>query len=274
MRRKKKAAREAYSSGEKAYAAGDYTTALSNFTTAHDLIPTIHAEYWMAMCESHGSDLGMAFDALAAVVASPDAEKLGEEKLSAANARLAELKKTPATVNVTSTPSGAEVSVDGAAQPGVTPTTLALTSGTHHLGVALAGHDAYETDLAVAARARSSISPWSSRRRAAAVAAAATPPPVQAPLAPALPSAPVEEHSRVPAYVTLGVGVVGAGVGTFFGISALSAKNDFNKNPTNSGAGKAERDDAHRRHGVRGGFDARYHRHRPADDRRLDGSVA
>jgi hypothetical protein len=69
----KKAAREAYGAGEKAYGAGDYAAALTEFKKAHDLIPTIHAEYWMAMAASYGSDVGAAYAALSAVVASPEA---------------------------------------------------------------------------------------------------------------------------------------------------------------------------------------------------------
>jgi len=45
----------------------------------------------------------------------------------------------------------------------------------------------------------------------------------------------------VPAYVTLGIAAVGAGVGTYFGLKALSAKSDFNDNPTADSADDAER---------------------------------
>ncbi len=243
---KKKEARDAYGAGEKAYAAGDYTTAYDDFKKAHDLIPTIHAEYWMAMSQSQGTDIPTAYDALAAVVASPDASKLGDEKLAAATARLAEVKKIPATVAVTSLPSGAELSVDGAAQPGTTPQTLSLTAGSHRLGVALAGYEAYATDLTLkpGQKLNQQVELKASAPPPAAAAAVAPPPPPAetAPAPPAAPPPAPEAHSKVPAYITLGVGVVGAGVGTIFGISALSAKSDFNKNPTNSGADKAERD--------------------------------
>lgn len=46
----------------------------------------------------------------------------------------------------------------------------------------------------------------------------------------------------LPAYITLGVAVVGAGVGTVFGIKALGDKSDYDKNPTSAGADRAERD--------------------------------
>ena len=44
------AARKAYGAGEKAYGAGNYTEALDNFKQANSLIPSPHAEYWIAMC--------------------------------------------------------------------------------------------------------------------------------------------------------------------------------------------------------------------------------
>ena len=45
----------------------------------------------------------------------------------------------------------------------------------------------------------------------------------------------------VPAYVTLGIAAAGAVVGTIFGMKALSAKSDFDDNPTTESADDAER---------------------------------
>jgi hypothetical protein len=241
---KKKEARDAYAAGEKAYNAGDYKSAFDSFKKAHDLIPTIHAEYWMALSQSHGDDVAAATDALAAVVGSADASKLGDEKLNAAKARLEELKKTPATVTVTSTPTGASVLLDDEPQPGMTPATLTVPAGSHRLGVALRGYDVYEADLNVKPGQKLDQTVELKASAPAPAAAAATKPkaaPTTTAAATPPPAAP-EEHSKVPAYITLGVGVVGAGVGTIFGIQALGAKSDFNKNPTTANADKAERD--------------------------------
>lgn len=250
----KKSAREEYSAGEKAYKAADYTTAYTHFKKAYELIPNIHAQYWMAMSQSYGSDPTGAYDALVAIFEAPDKAKLGDEKLDAANARLEELKKSPASLNVTSTPSGATVSIDGTAKPGETPATLSVTAGAHHISVMKPGYEVFETD--VTARpgqkldqtvelkpksADSVLGPAGAAAGAAAPAAAPKPEPAPAPAAPP-PPPPKEAHSKVPAYITLGVGVVGAGIGTVFGIQALSAKSDFDKNPTNDTADKAERD--------------------------------
>jgi hypothetical protein len=45
----------------------------------------------------------------------------------------------------------------------------------------------------------------------------------------------------VPAYVTLGIAAGGAVVGTIFGVKALSAKSDFDNNPTTEHADDTER---------------------------------
>ncbi|HEX4337592.1 MAG TPA: PEGA domain-containing protein [Polyangiaceae bacterium] len=237
----KKGARDAYAAGEKAYTSGDYTTAYDEFKKAHDLIPTIHAEYWMAMAASYGSDPGAAYQGLSDVVASPEASKLGDDKLASATARLDELKKTPAAVNVTSTPPGAEVSVDGAAQPGTTPVIVNVLSGTHRLALGLKGYDKYETDLTVTPGQKldQNVELTKSPEPVPVPVAA----PVPAPAKPPPPAPPPKQPKNVlPAYITLGVGAVGAIVGTVFGVEALSAKSDFNKNPTNSNADRAERD--------------------------------
>jgi hypothetical protein len=247
----KKAARDEYAAGEKAYKSGDYTGAFDRFKKAYDLIPNIHAKYWMAMAQSYGSDQTAAYDALVAVTEAPDKSKLGDEKLGAANGRLEELKKTPASLTITSTPAGATVSVDGSAKPGETPATLSITAGSHYITVMKPGFELYETDVTakpgqkmdqtVELKAKSGDpfgAPGAGASAGASAAIPAAPPPKET--APPQPP-PKEERSKLPAYITLGVGVVGAGLGTVFGVMALSAKSDFDQNPTSENADKAER---------------------------------
>jgi hypothetical protein len=244
----KKAAREAYSAGEKSFKSGDYSGAFDQFKKAYELIPNIHAKYWMAMAQSYGDDKTAAYDNLVAIFEAPDKSKLGDDKLDAANGRLEELKKTPASLTVTSTPAGATVSVDGAAKPGETPATLNITAGAHHITVMKPGYELYETDVTakpgqkmdqtVELKAKSADAALGPAGTGAGAATTAAPPPKDTAPPPAPPK---EERSKLPAYITLGVGVVGAGLGTVFGIMALSAKSDFDQNPTSENADKAER---------------------------------
>jgi hypothetical protein len=236
----KKAAREGYAAGEKAYQAGDYKTASVEFRKAYELIPTIHAQFWLAMADSHGDDPGAAYEALSAVLASTEASKLGDDKLAAGNTRLEELKKSPASLVVTTTPPGSEVTVDGAPQTGVTPLTLSLAPGPHKLGFKLAGYDAAESDVNLKPGQKVEQPSVELKKTPEALP---PPPPVATP-APAPeppPAPPKEEHSKLPAYITLGVGVAAAGIGTVFGIKALGAKSDFDDHPTNDNADKADR---------------------------------
>jgi hypothetical protein len=67
----------------------------------------------------------------------------------------------------------------------------------------------------------------------------AAPPPVPPPAQPQ----PTEDEGRsnVPAYVTLGIAGAGVILGTVFGIQALSAKSNFDDEPTVDNADEAER---------------------------------
>lgn len=242
---KKMEARDAYRAGEKAYQAGDYTAAYEGFKKANDLIPSPVAQFWMAMAKSYGSDVSAGIDALETVLMSPDAEKLGDEKLNMATARMKELKSVPASVQVTSDPAGAEVSVDGKPEPGVTPLTLSVPPGTHNLTVKLKGFETYRTDFTAKPAQKLDQTATLEKAKAEpapAVAEAAKPEPAKKEQ-PATPAAPAAEESKnnLPAYIAIGVGVVGAGVGTFFGIKALSAKSDFNNHPTSDNADRTER---------------------------------
>jgi len=60
-------------------------------------------------------------------------------------------------------------------------------------------------------------------------------------VAPAPPPPPAEKHSKVPAYVTLGIAAGGAVVGTIFGVKALQSKSDYDKGPSTSRADDTER---------------------------------
>jgi hypothetical protein len=54
------------------------------------------------------------------------------------------------------------------------------------------------------------------------------------------PPPPPEPRSKVPAYVTGGVAILAIGIGTGFGIKALSQSSDFDKTPTTKKADDGE----------------------------------
>jgi PEGA domain len=239
-------ARKAYGAGEKAYGSGDYADAYDNFKKANDLIPSPNAEYWMAMSLDKGGKLDEAMDAYQTFLNDPGASKVGADKVSSAQSRLDDLKKMPAALNLTTTPPGASVSVDGQAQMGETPMVVKVPPGTHEISVSATGYEASKFEVTVKPGEKQNKDVTLEQSAAPAPAPApvpapaATPAPVSAP--PPTSPPPPEHKSKVPAYVTLGIAGAGVVVGTIFGIEALGAKSDFNKTPTNDNADKVERD--------------------------------
>ena len=132
---------------------------------------------------------------------------------------------------------GLIVSVDGA--PAAGP--LSLKAGDHKVEVKAEGYEPHaesrslkpneKAELAVSLKALPSTV-----LLAPAPVAAVTP---VTPVAP--PPAIAPKRSNVPAFVTLGIAGAGAALGTTFGILALQGSSDFNANPTEDNAQKAER---------------------------------
>jgi hypothetical protein len=233
------AARKAYGEGEKAYAAGDFAAAYTGFAKALDLIPTPAAAYWAAKSLDQQGKTDDAIKAYEALLADPNVGRLGDEKLSDAQTRVATLKASQVgEVTVSSAAPGAQLTVDGVLQPGPLPAVLKLAPGPHKLTLTAPGYDAKELDLDVKAGTKL-------EQKVDLVQHVAPPPPPpptpEVAPAPPPPPPPAEKHSKVPAYVTLGIATGGAIMGTIFGVQALQSKSDFDKNPTTKSADDTER---------------------------------
>src|SRR5450755_710019 len=232
------AARKAYGDGEKAYAANDFAGAYSAFSKALELIPTPAAAYWAAKSLDQQGKTDDAIKAYEALLADPNVSHLGDEKQSDAQTRLATLKAGQVgEVPVSSAALGAQLAVDGAVQPGLMPIVLRLAPGPHKLTLTAPGYDAKDVDVDVKAGTKVDQKVDLVEH----VAPPPEPPPVPeaAPAGP--PPAPPEKHSKVPAYVTLGIATGGAIVGTIFGVQAMQSKSEFDKTPTTKSADDTER---------------------------------
>jgi hypothetical protein len=239
-KKQKDAARKAYAEGEKAFNSGDYAGAVVAFRKANDAIKSPQADYWIAKALDAQAKTDEAIAAYESFLAEPESAKVGEQKLTDAKSRLDALKATlVAEVAVDTDPPGATVSVDGAPQEGQPPMTLKLTPGKHHITVAAAGYEPKDLDLEVKGGEQLKQSIALMKEAPPAPVPASEPPPPPAPPPPAPP--PPEEHSMVPAYVTLGIAGAAAVVGTVFGVKALGSKSDFDKNPTTKSADDTER---------------------------------
>jgi hypothetical protein len=229
-------ARKAYGEGEKAYAAGDFSAAYTGFTKANELIPSAQASYWATKSLDQSGKSDEAIKGYEALLADPNAGKIGDEKLADVHARLAALKAAlVGEITVSTAAPGAVLLVDAVPQPGPLPVVLKLSPGPHKLTLSAEGYDTKEVDLQVQAGTKVQQSIEMMPKAPPPVAPVA----VAAVVAP--PPPPPEKHSKVPAYVTLGIAAGGAIVGTIFGVKALSSKSDFDDNPTTEHADDTER---------------------------------
>jgi hypothetical protein len=89
---KRAQARKAYAQGTEAFKKGDYAAAFEHFRTANELIPAPHSLYWMAQSLDSAGRTDEAVAAYEVFLAHENAAKVGEDKVEAARARLAELK--------------------------------------------------------------------------------------------------------------------------------------------------------------------------------------
>jgi hypothetical protein len=201
-------------------------------------VPSAEAQYWLAMAldlQGRATDAVLAFERL---FADPGHTGLGDALLVPARQRFELLKKIPATVLLSVTPTDAVVEIDGVAQAGGAPYTLKLVGGKHALRVTRDGHAPLETELEVA--------PAQSLEQAIELTAVAPAPATDTSLGTAggadtTAAAPSKPRSKVPAYVTLGVAGASAALGTLFGVQALGAKSDFDDSPTAANADSVER---------------------------------
>ena len=229
-------------SGEKKLKANDYAGALADLQGAAAVndAPELHLGIGQAQ-----DNLGHLHEAVAAyekfLAAVP---KKMEKEGAATKLRVDAIKAMPAHVKVTvangpsGAPPAATISVDGSDKTVATPADLDLPAGHHKISARAEGFDAADREFDVSYGAKEEI----------ALDLKATPPPPPPPTVavetpappPPPPPPPPPERSKIPAYVTGGIALVAAGVGTGFGIAALGSQSDFNKAPTTKKADDGE----------------------------------
>jgi hypothetical protein len=227
------AAKKHYSQGDKLFKAGDFAGALTEFQAANEIKATPQVERFIGQCEDNLGHFHAALDWYAKFLDHVP-EKLAAQG-DELKKRSAEIKAMPGKVHVESTPSGAGIAVDDKPAPSPTPTDLDLAPGPHVLKLTAPGHAATTRTIDVAFASTQTVT-------ADLAAEAPPPPPPPAPVAvvapppapaPAPEAAPLAEpRSKVPAFITGGLAIAAAGVGTVFGVLALNDQSNFNKNPT------------------------------------------
>jgi hypothetical protein len=225
------AAKRHYSEAEKKYKAGDFTGALADFKAANEIKGTPQAERYIGLCEDSLGHYRAAAEYYEMFLGHvPDKMSAQGDEI---RKRLSDIKALPGKVHVESTPPGASVTVDGKPQSGPTPVDVNLSPGSHAVKLAAPGRLPAEKQVEVGFASTQTVSaelepePAPPPPPPAPPIAAGLPPPASPP-----PPPPPEPRSNVPAYVTGGLAVAAAAVGTVFGVIALNDKSDFDKTPT------------------------------------------
>ncbi len=224
------AAKRHYAEAERKYKGGDFTGALADFKSANDIKGTPQAERYIGLCEDslgHYRAAAEYYEMFLAHVPEKMTAQGDEIKK-----RLSDIKALPGKVHVESNPPGVSVTVDGKPQSGPTPVDVSLPPGNHAIKLAAPGRLPAEKQVEVGFASTQTVSADLEPEPAPPPPPPA--PPIAAGLPPPSPPAPPppEPRSNVPAYVTGGLAVAAAAVGTVFGVIALNDKSDFDKNPT------------------------------------------
>ncbi len=224
--------------GDTKLKASDYAGALEEYQAADAEKPTAESARGIALCQEK---LGNAPEAVAAYQRFLEAKPAGKKAdVEAAQASIVALQKTPGKLHVDSSPPHAQVSVDGAVQPSPTPLDVDLPAGTHVVHISAEGKAAVDRTVTLTFGQKQEVVAELEPLPAPPPPPAQPPLPVSPPPPALAPADNVMHRSPLPAYITGGLAVSAAVVGTVFGAIALSDKSNFDKNPTSNGADTGE----------------------------------
>jgi hypothetical protein len=231
---KKAEAKKFFDEGKAKADAGDFAGALPLFQKAEETWAGAAPKLRIAQCYDKLGKVREAMAAYRVFIESNPGDKYAD-RVKESGARLAELEAMlPAKLAVKVTPpdaKGLTITVDGQAMTG---TEFETPPGAHTMVVSAEGFAPTTEQLQLKG---------GEQRDVAVTLAVAQPAGPVAP--PPVPGEGEEEEggsSNIPAYVTLGIAGAGVILGTIFGIQALSAKGDFEDDPTTDNADAAERD--------------------------------
>lgn len=255
-------AKALFAAGEKKFKANDFAGALDDFEASNAAKPAPATQRYIALSHDNLQHYPEAVAAFEKFIA----EATAKEKAQAdeAQKRIDAIKALPGKVHVVATPGSAIVTIDPppAATAEASATTPApsapaavgtapapaerqadfeLAPGRHTLRVTADGYEPTDKEVEITYASKQDV-------RVDLVKKAEPPPPPPPPVVAEAPAPPVEApapppaepRSKIPAFVTGGIAIVAAGIGTGFGISALSQQSDFDKNPTTGTADTGE----------------------------------
>ena len=237
-------ARDAYARGTAAFRAERYAAAEKAFEQAYAAVPNPVVLVAIAEARQRQGDVPGTIDALERyLMARPDAPDA-----PAMQARLDALRKTPATVRVSSDPAGALVLVDGAQTDDATPARLSLPPGKHRIDATLNGRRFGEREVTALPGGHLDVTLGPLGAATTPPAASTRPPSGEAEGAPAMGEGATAatgreagRHATKAVWATFGVALAAGATGAVLGGVALKKQKDFDAHPTNALADKGER---------------------------------
>ncbi|MBX3260879.1 MAG: PEGA domain-containing protein, partial [Labilithrix sp.] len=229
-----------FNAGEKKFKANDYAGALADFEASLAAKDDPATQRYIALSHDNLQSYPEAVAAYEKFIAA-NPPKLKDE-VEEATKRVEAIKAMPGKVKIETTPPGASVVIDTAQVPyeKVTPVEIELAPGKHTLLIGAEGFENTTKEIEVTYASKQEVNAELVKKEPPPP----PPPPVvaeqPAPAPAPPPPPPPEPRSKVPAYVTGAVAIVAAGVGTGFGLKALSQSNDFKDNPTTKKADDGE----------------------------------
>jgi hypothetical protein len=236
-------AKEHYTNGKALYEKGSYADAMVEFQTAYDIKPHPSVLKSIGECKVQINDLPGAIAVFEKYVADPAATKKDEVA-----AKITELKAMMAKLDLSSVPTGAGITIDGAVTDKVTPATLDLTPGEHTLVLNAEGFEPLEKPLTLAKGEKKSLAidfDKEGRSTAAGAEPALVDPFADEGAVPAEGGEIEDEKEGPPAAFWIAAAVAGVGLvsGTVFGTMALGDEDDFNQKAKSTSATEGDLQD-------------------------------
>ena len=230
-------AKEHYTKGKALYDKGSYADAMAEFQMAYDLKPHPSVLKSIGECKVQINDIPGAIAVFERYLEDPAATKRDE-----VNAKIVEIKAMMAMVDLSSVPTGAGITVDGAVTDKVTPVTLNLTPGDHTIVLNADGYEPLEKPLTLAKGEKKQVAIDFAKEGKSTTGEE---PALVDPFADEGGAVPAEggevenEKEGPPAAFWIAAAVAGVGLvsGTVFGTMALGDEDDFNQKKKSAATG-------------------------------------
>ncbi|MCP4679952.1 MAG: PEGA domain-containing protein [Deltaproteobacteria bacterium] len=233
------AARENYQRGKELYDKGDFTQALDSFQAAYDIKPHPVVLKSVAECKVMLGDIPGAIETLELFLSSPEATKKEPIKK-----RLEELKGMLTTVEVTSEPPGAGITVDGKETDKFTPATIELGPGEHEVSLKNEEYEPVVKKVTLESGVASAVSVDFATEGIAIVAEKELVDPFSSEEGKEDTAEEEDDSSGPPAAFWVCAALTGVGLvsGTVFGVMALGDEEDYKDSPTDAKKEAGERE--------------------------------